>query len=293
MGCYKPLKAFRSRRGPSSNGAWPIVFDTKNGYAHLTMDVPCGQCMGCRIDKAQQWAMRCVHESKQHEKNCFITLTYEKAPEGGSLNKFDIVNFFKRFREDIAPEKIRYLQCGEYGTLSGRPHHHAAIFGYDFPDKKFWKEKNGNKLYISDYLNGKWGHGYCVIGELTWESAAYIAAYVTKKITGPMAEKHYGGRIPEFITMSRRPGIGLEWWNKNKNDVLPDDRVLINGFLKKPPRYYDKKFDEENPEKMTERRIDRQFRLARAGRLEVSERSLDARREIVRQKHKAYGGHDL
>lgn len=93
--------------------------------------------------------------------------------------------------------------------------------------------------------------GAVIIGEVTFESAAYVARYVTKKITGKKSEEHYKGKTPEYVTMSRgrKPegGIGTRWFQKYKSDVYPDDFVVIRGKKMRPPKFYDNLYQEENP----------------------------------------------
>lgn len=255
MACYHPVVAYRSRAGRDSvTGSWPIVFNPKEGYLDKEVVIPCGKCIGCRLEKSRQWAIRCVQEASMHQKNCFITLTY--SPEhlnrckGGSLNKEDYVLFMKRLRKKYG-NGIRFFHCGEYGEEFNRPHHHACLFNHDFPDKQLWQVRDGVRLYRSDELQILWPYGYSTIGEVTFESAAYVARYVTKKITGEMANSHYQGREPEYITMSRRPGIGRPWWEKYKNDVLALDRVVIRNNLQvRPPKYYDNIYHSDNPHQM-------------------------------------------
>ena len=153
------------------------------------------------------------------------------------------------------------FHCGEYGENFGRPHYHACIFGYDFDDKKLWKVNNGYPLYTSNFLSSLWPFGYSSIGAVTFESAAYVARYIMKKVTGDAANKHYlvydrgtgeifGERKPEYITMSRRPGIGKPWFDKFATDVYPDDFVVLNFKKMKPPRYYDGLFEIQAPSDM-------------------------------------------
>jgi hypothetical protein len=75
MPCYGPLKGYR---GPvNGNGKRPVVFNRRlAGHPLEFIDVPCGQCIGCRLERSRQWAMRCVHEASLYDDNCFITLTY-------------------------------------------------------------------------------------------------------------------------------------------------------------------------------------------------------------------------
>lgn len=270
MPCYHPMVAYRSRSGRDpSTGKWPIVFNSKEGYLDQKLSIPCGKCIGCRLERSRQWAIRCVHEASLHDHNCFITLTYnnenlirkcgiyDEEIDGirqYSLNKEDYVLFMKRLRKDIQKrygKQIRFFHCGEYGERFSRPHHHACIFGFDFPDKVLWSVRAGVKLYRSESLEKIWGLGYCVIGNVTFESAAYVSRYVTKKITGSKADDHYDGRQPEYITMSRNPGIGSEWFEKYKKDVLCQDKIIMRGGLTmRPPKYYDNKYDLTNPKEM-------------------------------------------
>lgn len=208
--------------------------------------------------------MRCMHEAQLHDHNSFITLTYDPkhVPENGSLNRKHLQDFWKRLRKKIAPTKIRYYSCGEYGEQLKRPHFHACLFGYDFPDRELFTIKDETRLYVSQTLRMIWPYGYSTVGDVTPESAAYVARYVTKKITGEAAPSHYAlvnpetGEItgqlePEYTTMSNRPGIGSDWYDKYKTDVFPSDFLIFKNKKMPPPRYYSDKFQIENPEEMT------------------------------------------
>jgi len=180
-----------------------------------------------------------------------------------SLDDRDFVLFMKRLRKKYG-EGIRFFHCGEYGEKLGRAHHHACLFNFDFPDKILWSVRENVKLYTSESLHSDekkpclWPHGYCTIGDVNFESAAYVARYVTKKITGENAESHYQGRKPEYITMSRRPGIGREWFDKFKSDVYPGDKLVIReDLICHPPRYYDNIYESENPGEMDEIKMKR------------------------------------
>ena len=203
--------------------------------------------------------MRCMHEANMYEDNCFLTLTYDddSLPQWGSLRKRDFQLFMKRLRKKFPEKTIRYYHCGEYGEITARPHYHACLFNFDFPDKYFFTMRRKCHVYKSDTLDELWGQGITEIGNVTFDSAAYVARYIMKKVTGPMAEEHYqviqeetgeiGEREPEYTTMSRRPGIGKAWWDKFKAEVFPLDEVVINGKVIKPPRYYDNLYEIEDP----------------------------------------------
>jgi len=240
MACYHPIEAYKGEINPKS-GKREIVFSADRAVINIPFLIPCGQCIGCRLERSRQWAVRCLHESELYDENCFITLTYDDSnlPSDGSLNVEDFQKFMKRLRKAYPDKRIRFFHCGEYGELNNRPHHHACIFNHNFSDKRLWKSTQGNNLYVSDTLNNLWKKGYCIIGEVTFESAAYVARYITKKILGEKADEHYQGKKPEYITMSRRPGIGKEWFDKFKTDVYPSDFVVVNGKKCHPPKYYD------------------------------------------------------
>lgn len=265
MACYHPITGYRSK-SKNSNGLRPIVFSVADGDVDLPVRLPCGKCIGCRVDRAKQWATRCVHEAKLHDDNCFITLTYddEHVDKHYSLVKEDFVKFMKRLRKKYGP-KIRFFHCGEYGENFDRPHHHSCIFNFRFPDEKIIRKCQGYNLYDSESLSKLWGNGFCSIGDVTYESARYVAQYCIKKINGPRAAEHYQGRTPEYVTMSRRPGIGADWIKKFTDDVYVDDRVIIrDGVSVKPPRYYDKLFD-----KINHRYFERVKRIRQGGYHEI------------------------
>jgi len=241
--CFHPLHAYRSAGGK-------IVFNPKGGYVDLPVELACGQCQGCRLERSRQWAIRCVHEAQMHSKNSFITLTYspEHLPADGGLVLADWQKFAKRLRHKAGP--FRFFHCGEYGELNKRPHYHACIFGLDFiADRSLWKDDGRNPLFRSPLLDSCWGLGFASVGALSYKSAAYVARYVMKKATGDLALEEYGrvdeetGEVsflrPPYVTMSRRPGIGSTWFSKFKSDVFPSDGVVHEGKRFRPPRYYD------------------------------------------------------
>lgn len=257
--------------------------------------LPCGQCIGCRLQRSADWATRCIHEAKTHNANCWLTLTYddEHLPDkyftglihprtgrkiySGSLNKQDVQKFFRRLRKAFAWLKplatatrsdykaIRYYYGGEYGEKYGRPHYHICLFGIDFQDKKHADTTAQDyKLYTSQTITQLWPNGQHMLGELTWETAAYTARYIMKKITGQKQQKHYEkidqdtGEIkqltPEYNDMSRLKGIGKEYYNKYHDSLYKREHshAIINGRQTKVPRYYDKLQKQRNPHYMAQ-----------------------------------------
>lgn len=275
MPCNFPLTAYRGRETNPETGKRPIAFNSSKGYYDTQLKLGCGQCRGCRRDYAKQWAIRCLHEASQFKNNCFITLTFNEKHlnSKGTLVKRDFQLFMKRLRkaydglEPVTDRKgkthypIRYYHCGEYGSIYGRPHHHACIFNFTFTDKILWKEEGPTKLYRSPSLEHLWRHpdtgdslGYSTIGDVTYHSACYVAGYISKKITGNKAPDHYQGRLPEYCTMSRRPGIGQAWFDKYSSDIVRNEGSLVlpGGFHHKTPKYYDRQFELTQPENFAE-----------------------------------------
>ncbi len=236
-----------------------MVFNVNEGYVDRPITLPCGQCIGCRLENSRQWAIRCFHEAALHDQNCFVTLTYddEHLPAGGTLVLRDFQLFMKRLRKEYG-SGIRFYACGEYGEKFGRPHYHVCLFNFDPPDKKLYKVRDHVQLYSSATMDKIWGMGFTVTGDVTFQSAAYVARYIMKKINGPEATPHYEtvdlqtGELfqqkPEFTTMSRRPGIGKNWLKKYQADIYDHDFVVMNGKKMRPPRYYDRQFEITNPE---------------------------------------------
>jgi len=200
-----------------------------------------------------------MHEAQMHSASCFVTLTYrdEDLPVNNSLDYRHFQLFMKRLRRAIRTP-VRFYMCGEYGEQGSRPHFHACLFGVDFEDKILFKElSSGFNLYTSPRLDALWPHGFASIGDVTFESAAYVARYVMKKVTGNRAAAHYSrldsltGELisltPEFTRMSLKPGIGANWIRRFRNDVYTTDAVIVRGVACKPPRYYDRFLESVDP----------------------------------------------
>lgn len=253
--CFHPLSAWRGPdRGPS--GRRLLVFDASKAVGP-ELKIPCGQCVGCRLERSRQWAVRLMHESSLVDQSWFVTLTYrpDALPIGGSLCPRHMQLFLKRLRKQLG--SFRYFQCGEYGDQFTRPHHHAVLFGIDFPDREHFTSRDAGPIYTSESLARCWRHGFVSIGAVTFESCAYVARYCLKKVTGKGAEDHYWSldertgelhRVePEYITMSRGGkggrGIGYEWIKRYGGEVLEHDSVISRGHEVKPGRYYDAYFE--------------------------------------------------
>lgn len=275
VSCFKPLQAFRGEVLPS--GKRSIVFKAGEAPPGLLSELklPCSQCFGCRLDYSYDWATRCMCEAQMHERNCLVLLTYERLPEGGSLQLSDWRNFVKRLSRVVG--SFRFFHAGEYGSHNGRPHDHAILFGVDFSDKVYFKKSPaGYPLYRSKLLESVWKKGHATVAGCSFESAGYLARYLMDKPTLTKAVKDengttvgrcftdraiskYGERVnlstgeivlskrPEYLTMSRKPGIGESWLRKYWRDIYPHDfMTLPSGGKMPPPRYFDNKVEEWN-----------------------------------------------
>lgn len=292
MPCYHPLEAFYD------SVLKKVYFSSIPKLALLThldaiqkIKLPCGKCIGCRLERSRKWAMRCVYEAQQYQENSFLTLTYapEFLPEGGTLVKRDLQLFFKRLRKSFPDVKIRYFACGEYGEQFARPHYHVILFGFCPPDYKrkkscapaFGKSQLSLSSWVSSAFSSAsleaffankpiesdesnllvryspiiekiWGLGHVAVGEVTFESCAYVARYCLKKVNGAKAKEYYGERLPEFVVMSRRPGIAANFFDKWKDDIFPRDQCFARGVPCKPPRYFDKLLEKINPDELAQ-----------------------------------------
>lgn len=314
MPCYQPLERieftnsnYMNKNGKISKKA--IVLSCNKNYEDVTngqeikrMLIPCGQCIGCRLDYSREWANRGYLESLLHEQNYFITLTYDdnhlpmaefKEHEGkiyikddtwkGTLVKKDLQLFFKRLRDRIP--KFTYLACGEYGEEGERPHYHAILFGAKLPTESFYKPRLINKewyyqnkiieeCWVTSEGRNKKGEplGISNISEANWNTIAYTARYVVKKQTGIYANEEYAkkGQEKEFITVSKNPAIGKEYFNLHHMDIMESDKVMIHNktgtYECTRPRYFDKlieKYHEEELEKTKDKRRKRAEELAK------------------------------
>lgn len=198
------------------------------------LEVPCGKCLLCRISKRKEWVLRIFHEADYWDKKSFVTLTYndENIPKGGSLVKADLQNFFKRLRKcryENGKSKIKYYACGEYGDRTYRPHYHVLFFGIGTDDRDI--EEN-------------WRVGHCHVGSVSIESIRYVAGYVNKKYGEH--EKGYefykkNGLERPFQLLSK--GIGKQFAMDNRDQIVQQQRLTLNGSSYSIPRYYVNKLE--------------------------------------------------
>lgn len=253
----------------------------KENDLYRFVEVPCGNCIECRLNKSRDWASRIVCEQMTSCNSVFVTLTYDDdhLPIGDhflpTLVPDDVSTFFKDLRRyceyHFGVQGIRHYTAGEYGSVSARPHYHSCMFNLprilleqNVPYKVSF---NGDIYYNNPILEKIWNKGFVVIGDLTYQSAAYVARYVVKKMKGSLAKEKYNdcGIVPEFARMSRKPGIGAKYFDLMKDDIYKYDALYLPKIGKvKPSAYFDKKFSLDEPEVLEvikgERSLSAQFR---------------------------------
>lgn len=267
-------------------------------------EVPCGQCIECRIHRSRHMALRCVHELKFHERSCFLTLTYRDSElvwgsQVPTLFPRHLQLFMKRLRRFYPDVRIKFFACGEYGDKSGRPHYHVILFGLDFYDDRKVDAVASSadyKMYRSAILDRVWTHGDCLLGDVTFDSIAYCARYTLKKLTGKGSSFYEALDIePEFSRVSRggrlkgSVGLGADYFDSFSSDFFPRDFALIPGkdVRLSVPQYYSRRFakrDLLSYRHVVNARVDRAG--TPDGLRDAQERlfSADARQAILRRK---------
>jgi hypothetical protein len=265
--CVRPLKAWQTPSGAVLFSA-PSVGDR-------ALDLPCGQCIECRLARSREWAVRCMHEASMYVPteddpyvgSWFVTLTYDDdhVPSDGNLQPEELQLYLKRVRKKFG--SVRFFACGEYGDETSRPHYHLCMFGLRLRDLVYYRGSADARLYNSREFGSCWRFGFTVVGAVTFDSAAYVARYVTKKVTKDHAAARVSplpNRVSEFGRMSLRPGIGESWLRKYVDDVYNYDHVVINGRECRPPRYYDRKLAEWNLPRLYTHKQARQLKAERS-----------------------------
>lgn len=252
MSCYHPLKAYLY--GYDEKGKCIIKFEGNDDLrlfkgTRIPIEIPCGQCIGCRLQYSRVWADRLMMEKSCNDSSYFITLTYNDEnlpisyypdPDTGeakvsyTLKPDDLTKFWKRLRKAYPDDCIRYFACGEYGDANKRPHYHAIVFGLHLDDLIYYKNTTlKDVLRTSEKLSKIWPFGFSVVGDVTWESCAYVARYVVKKVKGASADAYKTfGLYPEFVRMSRRPGIGCHYMADHLDDFKKYGSVYISSGKK-------------------------------------------------------------
>lgn len=263
--------------------------------------VPCRKCTECRLQYSREWATRCMCESMTSTQSWFLTLTYDEEhvpginKRTGELfhgfgtyekrnGKFEQVMTLEpedmtRFKDSLdkklrraGKKPLRYYYCGEYGSTTFRPHYHMIAFNLELEESEMKLQFINNEhqpIYKCQWLEDLWGKGMVRIGAVTWNSAAYVARYIMKKQTGKEGEKRKEiiGNIPEYVTMSTRPGIGKDYALMNRETIEALDKIILPGkkaknvhTIKYFEKLYDDLYEQENGQDATLLRKQERFK---------------------------------
>lgn len=283
MACEKPnvmtrmrMKTLTGKQSLKFRGSAQKYFDKQKHCPEGKVPenvilIPCQQCAGCRLDKSKEWAIRILYEAKKHETSTFVTLTYDEKHKKDSLDGPRITTFIKDLRARLdykvktkvlekEQAKIKFFAIGEYGEKKGRPHYHAILFGGPFGRQNGNDEepsRSGGAQWTHPDIEAVWPEGRHRISEVNFESAAYVARYSLKKITGDRAASHYGDKTPEFLRLSK--GVGKAWFEDWYQDIYPQGTVILP---ERPeilaPKYYDRLLEKIDPALLEETKKERE-----------------------------------
>lgn len=300
---YHPATILKESEVP--NFIETMKHQTGGGRYGYTL-IPCGKCIGCRLDYSAEWANRGYCEAKMHENNYFVTLTYDPdhihideyledregftwVNEGdwnGNLYPKELTQFIKSLRQkmkrDYGDDGIRFMACGEYGSKGARPHYHIIFFGLNLPAETFFEPQiiNKNIYYRNKIIEDIWTKGFSNVGEANWNTISYVARYITKKINGEGSEQLYAanGKIKEFMRVSRMPGIGEPYYQKHKDEIYKNGYITIKNLegthKVTPPTYFDDLFKKEHPGEFLKIQRERRQRAENKNRLKAEQTSL-------------------
>lgn len=289
MSCYRPGRLSVVSAGVVRYGRLP------RGFAAREIEVPCGKCIGCCMDRALMWKIRIMHEKQLYDRSLFVTLTYsdEKLPTGMSLDYSHFQGFMRRLRRRCSgmtglPElggfaPLRFFMCGEYGEETSRPHFHAVLFNCAFRDER----RLHNGKLRSEECESIWSYGNVDIALLNGARAGYVAGYVVKKAerrSADLVSRSTGEvfeRRPEFQEMSSNPGLGAYWYQRFGSDLFPHDGAVLDGKVFKVPRFYLDRYGRRSDQAVGptgDVQAVKDARIERARAVEASESSVSRRK---------------
>lgn len=244
----RPAQNPRYTENRKNGGIIPPIPDLKL----MTVNIPCGKCIECRKQKANEWRIRLIQEIQNTPHGKFITLTFnteslialatELTANNKTLAGYELDNEIaklavKRFRErwrfkhKKSPRYWLVTELGHQGT------EHIHLHGFIWTDKR-------------DEIPTTWKYGFTWVGKYVGgRTASYCVKYVMK--LDPM-HRHYR---PIILTSH---GIGKQYLNERYRqehryrDINTNDTYrLDNGQKLQLPRYYrNKLFTDEQREKI-------------------------------------------
>lgn len=268
MPCYHPIRAWRT-----PNREVKLGKDRPDG---TLLQLPCGNCLGCRTNYAQSWALRCQLEYHEHQAAVFATLTFDEEHKPLTLNKEHVSKYIRKIRKHF-DQKLRFFATGEYGEQTQRPHYHAIIYGPSELD--------------APRLEEAWEQGHVKVDPATPANIAYTAGYCSKKIgykrhnhtrVDPTTGNEYQWQ-PPFILMSRNPGIGAtakKYLNSWRLYAIKD------GHKMPVPRYFKNAWKEQaTPDELDKLAQE----IADLNKTPLTRQQLNAAETVAAQRHAMAG----
>jgi hypothetical protein len=269
MPCFSPKRAFYTDKVNPDTGLFKVTLNPVEGFVDWSMEIPCGECIGCRKMQARDWGNRSVLESRLHETNIFMTVTYAtpflpRAASGRpTLVPDDFTLFMKRYRKWLGKVRpwnptVRYFLGSEYGERFGRPHGHYSMFGAVWPDdaRRVSESKRGFPQFESRTLNGIWGKGFVRFSWLNHRTCFYAAGYALKGQSGPLGA---GDVVPAFHRESRRPGLGAGAFDRWSDGWYPSGQLVMDGRRVPTPRYFDERLKARDVEAWRRMKVTRRL----------------------------------
>lgn len=297
-------EAMQELEADENNARHKLNIYNKHSNYYQYEQVPCRHCWACSLNYSAEWATRITKECEKSEYNWFITLTYDDehlpiaektgAEFDGQIVTWEndgtwqgtlypeemttFINSLRKYFERKGITNIKYYYCGEYGELTHRPHYHIILMNCPLDLNQMYDthvDQNYKIHWKSREIEKYWKNGMVDVAECEWSSAAYVARYTAKKIipSGTKADYLSIGKYPEYVRMSN--GIGMDWYEQHKNQIYMNDELIMktvkgNTGSFRPPKAWDRKYQEERPE---------EFKLIKKSRKKAAERS----RKLIEQ----------
>lgn len=228
-----------------------ITVKSRGSVGKSFFNVPCRQCMCCRLKKVQ--SLRMMSDLYLYDRYMdgqgasFVTLTYSDKflpiNDRGiiTLRKSDFQKFNKRFRINLVRNNLnfpyKFIACGEYGGKLSRPHYHIIMLGI-------------TKSIADEFVPLSWNHienGISDIGSLARGGLNYVLKYCTKTSLGKDAKKLYDDNGVERPFICHSKSLELDYFVRNLQEIEDNNfSIRHKGKLVTLPNYYRKKYDVHN-----------------------------------------------
>lgn len=216
----------------------PIETIVTNGTRQKYIKYPCGQCLGCRLDKQKQWSERCKYELKKHVKGAFVTITYDdlhlEFKEGCkrptlSREQFDkyIDRVTQASKEKYGKDfRYKFFASNEYGGKLLRPHAHILFFGLDWATDQ-------------DVIKKTWKLGMTKILPVKISGIRYVVDYFSKEhVNGQLAIDRYDSQGLERPFISHSQGLGRGLYFEHREEILKTGKIMNGTKSILIPPYY-------------------------------------------------------